>query len=281
VRTRSGCPASSVAMGTHIRSPAKTRIELEHLRQRDAVDVPEEHERTSSVSLAALASESSAPCRAEALESLSHLAHALEAGSLSWCAARELETLVGSKSSGDPPDAPTPELPRPRALRFEVAPDTFATFREAMQRLQRSAGGGLDDDALLLAMARHVLGGPNDEGRSSYQISLSVCGTCGGGAQFAGSQLVPVDAAVVDMAACDALHLGESLPLEGSEPTVPAVLRQAVLQAANENASLGADLTAGDGPEGPSHHCAAEPSCDESRASSTHAHVGPTTMSRH
>jgi hypothetical protein len=202
---------------------------------------------------------------AEALERLPRLARALEGAALSWSAARELtrvavtdteaawldiargktlrelEVLVASKVPGDAPDAPTFELPCSRVRRFEVAADTFATFREAMQRLQRLAGGSLDDDAVLLAMARHVLGGPRDVGRSSYQVVLSVCGACGSGAQRAGGELVPVDAAVVGMAACDAQHLGE-------------------LRAANENASGGA-----------------EPSSDEStgsRQSSNHAHVG-------
>ena len=124
---------------------------------------------------------------AEALETLPRLANALEAGALGWCAARELtrvalphtepawldaargktlrelEALVANKAPGDTPDTPATELPRPRVLRFEVEPDTFATFREAVQHLQRSAGGCLDDDALLLALARHVLGGHRDE----------------------------------------------------------------------------------------------------------------------
>ena len=68
-------------------------------------------------------------------------------------------------------DTPAIDRPRSRVLRFEVAADTFATFREAVLHLQRSAGARLDDDTLLLALARHVLGGPRDEGRSSSQIS--------------------------------------------------------------------------------------------------------------
>jgi hypothetical protein len=95
---------------------------------------------------------------------------------------RELETLVASKAPGGTPDAPATGRPRPRVLRFEVAADTFATFREAKHRLQRSAGGGLDDDAVLLAMARLVLGVPCDEGavatrfRSAFAASVAaVC----------------------------------------------------------------------------------------------------------
>jgi hypothetical protein len=180
---------------------------------------------------------------AEALEGLPRLRGALESGELSWCAARELtrvavpeteqawldtargkilrelETLVASSSPGDLPGAARPEAPRPRVLRFEIAPDTFATFREAMQQLERTAGARLDDDALLLAMARHILGGPHDTGRSSYQISLDVCSACGRGAQRAGGERVLVDAAIVAMAACDAQHLGEVLPIVAAPPT--------------------------------------------------------------
>jgi hypothetical protein len=187
---------------------------------------------------------------AEALETLPRLARALEAGALGWCAAREvtrvavaeteqawldaargktvreLEALVASRAPGDAPDAPATDRPRSRVLRFEVAADTFATFREAMQQVRRSVDGCLDDDAVLLAMARQLLGGHRDDGRSSYQISLSVCDACGGGAQSAAGEFVPVDAAVVAMAACDAQHLGELLP------------RAAGPRAANENASL-------------------------------------------
>jgi hypothetical protein len=176
---------------------------------------------------------------------------------------RELEALVASKAPGDEPDSPPTELPRPRVLRFEVAPDTFATFREAMLRLRRQAGDSLDDDAVLLAMARHVLGGPRDEGQSSYQISLSVCGACSAGAQAAAGELVPVDAAVVDMAECDGQHLGKLLPLAAAQGP------------ANENASLDAAPTAG--ADGRTHDALAESNDDASsatRQSSDHAHVG-------
>ena len=221
---------------------------------------------------------------AEALELLPQLAGALESGVVGWCAARELtrvavpdteqawleaargktqrelETLVASKAPGDAPAAPATPSPRPRVLRFEVAPDTFATFRAAMQRLQHAAGGHLDDDAILLALARHVLAGPQDAGRSNYQISLTVCSTCGHGAQLAGGELVPIDAAVVAMAACDAQHLGEVLP--HSAP-----------RAANENAGCrsrdGASesIRAGNTAENAPENTAASRCSD-------HAHVG-------
>jgi 5-methylcytosine-specific restriction endonuclease McrA len=179
---------------------------------------------------------------AEALERLPRSALALEQGALSWCAARELtrvatadteaawlatahgkttrqiEALIAGKQPGElPPDRAHEEdlEPPPRhVLRFEVSADTFATFREAMQTLRRSAGGALDDDAVLIALARRVLGAPSDDGRSSYRISYQVCPACGRGAQLASGELVAVSAEVLAMAACD----GECIGLRATPP---------------------------------------------------------------
>ncbi len=185
------------------------------------------------------------------------LAQALEVGALSWCAARDLtrvaaadtegawleaargqtvrqlEELVAGCRPGDEPAAPPPDLPRPRVLRFEVAPETFALFCEARQQLRRSAGEShWDDDSSLLCMARHVLAGPGDEGRSSYQVSLTVCAACGSGQQRAGGELVAVGAEVVSTAQCDAQHIGELLTIAANE------------NASNDNAPAGAEAEA-------------------------------------
>jgi hypothetical protein len=187
---------------------------------------------------------------AEALESLPGLARALDAGEIRWCAVRELtrvavpeteadwlaaargktirqlEELVANKSPGDTPEGPE-RHPRSRVLRFEVAPETFALFRDALRELRRSAGGGLDDDAVLLSMARQVLAGPGDEGRASYQVSLTVCSACGRGEQLGGGELVPIGDEVVAMAECDRQHIGQLLPraeieTDASDPAAAA-----------------------------------------------------------
>jgi hypothetical protein len=169
---------------------------------------------------------------AEALEELPRLAHALETGSLGWSAARELtrvavadteqgwldfakgktlrqlEEIVAGKRPGDDPSAPAlPSVAR-RVLRFEVEPETFALFNEALTALRRRSGEAWDDDSALLEMARQVLGGPADDGRASYQIALTVCPSCANGQQQAGGELVPVAGEVVEMAQCDGQHLG-------------------------------------------------------------------------
>ena len=168
---------------------------------------------------------------AEALEALPVIARALEQGALNWSAARELsrvavaeteqewlgvahgktvhqlEVLVAGKGPGDRPGSSSQREALRHVLRFEVAPETLAVFREAMNRLRRGSGGPLDDDSALMLMARHVLGGPIDEGRASYQIALNVCPECHKGRQLANGELVAVGAETVAMADCDGQYL--------------------------------------------------------------------------
>ena len=178
---------------------------------------------------------------AEALESLPLTARALEQGALSWSAARELtrvavpdtehawveaalgktirqlEVMVASRAPGDTPESPERNLPRSQLLRFEVSPETFALFREAMLLIRRSTGGSVDDDGVLLMIARQVLGGPSDDGRASHQISLEVCPVCRSGAMVSGGERVAVGAEVVAMIECDAQNLGEVLQRPSNE----------------------------------------------------------------
>jgi len=169
---------------------------------------------------------------AEALEQLPVLSEALEQGELHWSAVRELtrvavpeneqewlavahgksvrqlEELLAGKSPGDGPSSPQRASERRHVLRFEVAPETFALFREALTALRRSTDSSLDDDAALLALARLALGGPRDEGRASYQIAVTLCAECGRGHQLASGELVPVGPEIVEMARCDGQHIG-------------------------------------------------------------------------
>ncbi|HEX6273476.1 MAG TPA: HNH endonuclease [Polyangiaceae bacterium] len=169
---------------------------------------------------------------AEALERLPRTAEALGEGSLTWSAARELTRVavpeteakwlaaasgrtvrdveelvaghpVGSRPS-DPPDAGL----RRHVIRLEVSGETLAAFREAMAKLRRDAGAPLDNDAAVLMLARYVLGGPADEGRASYQVSLSVCERCRRGFQSSKGTVVEVDQDVMRMMTCDSQQVG-------------------------------------------------------------------------
>ena len=81
-----------------------------------------------------------------------------------------------------------------------------------MAKLRREAGGRLDDDAALLLMARQVLGGPSDSGRSSYQLAVTRCSDCQRAHVHASGERVEVGPEVVEMIDCDAQHIGPVEP---------------------------------------------------------------------
>jgi 5-methylcytosine-specific restriction endonuclease McrA len=173
---------------------------------------------------------------AMALEELPGLAQALREGAVNASAARELarvatpeteqewlevargrtvhqiERMVSGHSRGaKPSDAPDSGARR-HLLRFEVSAETLAHLHEAFTALRNGSGQSLDDDAVLLLMAREVLGGPADEGRASYQVAITTCDRCGRGFQQAAGELIEVESTVVEMAECDAQHLGSTDP---------------------------------------------------------------------
>src|SRR5690606_23910520 len=104
-------------------------------------------------------------------------------------------------------------------LRFAVSAETYATFREAVGHLQRESESRFEDDELLLLIARKLLGGPVDEGRSSYQIAVTTCAKCTRAWQEAQGELVAIDEVVREKAACDAQHIGCIDPSRSIEPT--------------------------------------------------------------
>jgi hypothetical protein len=81
-------------------------------------------------------------------------------------------------------------------------------WHEAVTAMRQEAGGTLDEDAALLMMARWVLGGPDDPGRSNYQVAVLVCESCGQGFQQCRGEAVPIGEEVLEMALCDAQHIG-------------------------------------------------------------------------
>ena len=168
---------------------------------------------------------------AEALDGLPQLAAALREGNASWSSVRELtrvatratehdwlqasrgrtvrevEKLVSGLRPGDLPGGAKDWRAERHVLRFEVSGEVLASFREALAKLRRDAGGSLDDDATLLLMARHVLGGPTDDGRASYQVALTVCEACARASQTGLGEALQISAEVAEMASCDAQHI--------------------------------------------------------------------------
>lgn len=183
---------------------------------------------------------------ARALEELPMVDEALRAGQVNWSAARELsrvatreteaewleatadrtareiERLVAGRRPGDRPGDPPREDLRRYVLRIEVTAETLATYREAVAKLRRDAGQAMDEDAAILTMARAVLSGPADPGRSSYQVALTVCERCDRGWQQGRGEAVAVVSEIVEMAECDAQRIDGR---KASQDIPPAVRR--------------------------------------------------------
>jgi hypothetical protein len=195
---------------------------------------------------------------AQALEQLPAMAEALRTAAISWSIARELtrvavaqterewldavktktvrqvERMVSGRSKGDRPGDPPDETARRHVVRFEVGGDVLALLREAQAELVRRSGGHLGDDDVIRLLAASVLGGARDEGRSAYQVAMTICGRCGNGKQEACGDAIPVTPTVVERACCDAQHIGEADPASGARPrasqTIPPVIRREVLR---------------------------------------------------
>jgi hypothetical protein len=80
---------------------------------------------------------------------------------------------------------------------------------------------------MLLLMSRTVLGGSADAGTSSYQIQMTQCDSCGRASQDGGGVEVPVEAAVAELAGCDAQRLGSG---ERAVQEIPPATRREVVR---------------------------------------------------
>ena len=172
---------------------------------------------------------------------------------------RQIEEMVRGHKPGDlPTDAPDPAL-RTKVLRFEVKLSTAALERRAKQKLEKGMGERLDDDAFIRALFMCVLegndsddetylrdGGDDEDnavdatmmsnrggadGRSRYQIAVTVCGECKRGWHDVGGQSVELSPAAIECAQCDGNDIGS---LDGNEVArakhkIPPALRRKVL----------------------------------------------------
>jgi len=198
---------------------------------------------------------------AEALEALPAIAAELEEGKLAWSAVRELtrvanprteqdwlraasgrtlrevERCVAGRKSGDRPEDPADPALQKHVLHFEVSAETLATFRGAMGIVRRESSEPLDDDAAILLVARCAFGGPQDEGRASYQVLLHDCPSCARGEQEANGERIEVNDDTIEMARCDGqlldgqnlTHVGTTRPKRATQ-TIPPAVRRAVLR---------------------------------------------------
>ncbi|HEX5101629.1 MAG TPA: hypothetical protein VFV94_19090 [Polyangiaceae bacterium] len=169
---------------------------------------------------------------AEALEELPETARELQTGAISFSHARELtrvatpstetewletargrtvrevEQLVSGHRPGSLPDDVPDSRLKKHVVRLELSGEVFATFREAMAKVRRDAGEPIDEEAAILLLCRQALDGNRDPGRASYQIALTVCESCRRATQQGRGEAIEVGPEVVEIAECDAQHVG-------------------------------------------------------------------------
>src|SRR5262249_7723141 len=139
----------------------------------------------------------------------------------------EIEKLVSGRRVGDRPgDRPRAEARRHRIV-LEVSAETFAAYRQAQAKMRLDADARLTEEEGLLLMARTVLAGPADSGRSNYQIHVTRCDACGGTTHDARGQAVAVDAAVAELADCDAQRVDDA---GRATQDIPPATRRAVVR---------------------------------------------------
>lgn len=171
---------------------------------------------------------------ARTLGELPLLEAALEAGEISHSTARELcrvatantegrwlaqargksqrdveEMVRGHRTGAEPDDVPDPDL-RTRRVTIEMSPGTYALYRQTLSALADEAGRHVDEDEALATMCRRTLEPASDEPptRAPYQVAITRCSGCQRGWQDGGSTVVEIEPADIEVALCDAQHVG-------------------------------------------------------------------------
>ncbi|MEQ9325526.1 MAG: HNH endonuclease signature motif containing protein, partial [Polyangiaceae bacterium] len=154
---------------------------------------------------------------------------------------RDVEQAVARRQPGPRPNDPGDPAQQTHRLVFEVKAETMALFRDLQATVRNDLGHRVDDDTLLLEIARRALGATREGGRSPYQVAVSRCDDCNQTRVDAAGQSHPVDEAFAAMANCDAQRLGEVNPRPhvGEPPpqspkratqTIPPATRRQVLR---------------------------------------------------
>ncbi|HWO18783.1 MAG TPA: hypothetical protein VNO30_08400 [Kofleriaceae bacterium] len=125
---------------------------------------------------------------------------------------REIEAMVSGHKPGDlPTDETEPHLHR-RRITLEVSPETFDLWRKLHALAAEEHGQRLSDDELIRSVYRRAYGGEAGTGKGAsapaYKIAIKQCADCKRAWQYSGGRDIEVDPAVIECAACDAVHLG-------------------------------------------------------------------------
>ena len=145
---------------------------------------------------------------------------------------RQIEELVSGHRRGDDPDDALDDEARVHVVRFVVGAEVAARLRQARAAATDEHGSYVDDERLLAmltdAYLDRVANTNEPNGRAKFQIALSVCPSCDRARQEGGGVSVPIDAAALERARCDAQHVGSidgDTPERAHQDIPPSVVR--------------------------------------------------------
>ncbi len=147
----------------------------------------------------------------------------------------EVRQLVAAREPGERPSDPGKASVVPRRVTLTLSPEAYALLETARTEATRGAGGTVDDSAFVTEVVLAYLnrGGERDAGRAAFQIALTV-DPHGGAVMYAGGETVAVDEAFVEMARCDAQHVGvvdgDDSATRATQEIPPRVRREVVLR---------------------------------------------------
>src|SRR5207244_1901894 len=118
-------------------------------------------------------------------------------------------------------------------VRLELGAEVFARLRQVCATLTGERGGFVDDDQLVTALCDAVLDraadpGTEPTGRAKFQIAVTVCPRCNRASQEGGGAAVPIEAAALERARCDAQHVGSidgEMPDRAHQDIPPSVVQ--------------------------------------------------------
>jgi hypothetical protein len=141
---------------------------------------------------------------------------------------RQVEDLVAGHKRGDRPDDPKDPALKKHVVVLELDGVAFAEWREARTLLEEEHGGYLDDAAFVKMLAAHVFEEVEPSGKARCQLAVTVCESCKQGWQDGGGIRVPISAAAVARAECDATRIGSldvDAPERAQQDIPPATVR--------------------------------------------------------
>jgi hypothetical protein len=123
--------------------------------------------------------------------------------------AGQVQELVAGHEYGDLPTDPVrPDL-RPRMVRLELRPESYAMWREVRKAIAEERGGEVSDADVIETLARTYLVPGSGAERPAHQLAYKQCPGCKRATMNGAGREIDVEPAVIERVVCDARNIGD------------------------------------------------------------------------